>query len=310
MPGRIVVVGSLNVDFVLSLTRFPDPGETVVGKELTIFPGGKGANQAYAAAKLGGAVSMVGQVGNDSHAAWLTQHLAAAGVDVTHVHQDSHVSTGLAVIGVDASAQNRIMIVAGANATLRVEQLTPLEKLLGPSDILLLQLEVPLPVVEAAARLAKAAGACVILDPAPAVPLGSALFSCADYVTPNESELATLAGVSASSIRNRAEAALHAAQLRALGAHKVIVKMGSMGALRISEEREHFWPAFPVDAVDTTAAGDAFNAAFAVALAAGESEMAAGQFATAAAACSVTRVGAQPSMPTRVEVEAMLQTRR
>jgi len=306
MAGRIVVVGSLNVDFVLALERFPGAGETIVGKDFAVFPGGKGANQAYGAARLGGTVSMVGQVGNDTHAAWLKQHLAAGGVDVTHIQTDATVSTGVAVIGVEASGQNRIVIVPGANGTLRAEHLTPLEQLLSARDILLLQLEVPMPVVEAAARLAKKAGACVMLDPAPAMPISRELLACADYVTPNESELATLTSVSGGTL-GREETATRAAQLRTLGAAKVIVKLGAAGALLLGADSEHFWPAIPVRAVDTTAAGDAFNAAFAVALAAGQSEIEAGRFATAAAACSVTRHGAQPSMPTRGEAESLLQ---
>jgi ribokinase len=306
MAGRIVVVGSLNADFVLALDRFPGPGETLVGKHFAVFPGGKGANQAYGAGKLGGRVSMVGQVGGDTHGAWLTQQLAAGGVDVTHVQVDATVSSGVAVIGVEANGQNRIVIVPGANGTLRIEQLAPLEKLLTTGDILLLQLEVPMAVVEAAARLAKKAGARVILDPAPAKPVSPELLSCADYVTPNESELATLTGIPGKALR-RAEAVTQAAKLRSLGAAKIIVKLGAEGALLLSEQGEHFWPAISVAAVDTTAAGDAFNAAFAVALAAGQSEIEAGRFATAAAACSVTRHGAQPSMSTRGEVEDLLR---
>jgi ribokinase len=305
MPARIVVVGSLNVDFVFSLERFPAPGETVVGNNFATYPGGKGANQAYGAARLGALVSMVGQVGNDAHADWLTQHLAAAGVDVTHVRTDPVVSTGVAVIGVDPLGQNRIVIVAGSNGTLHGEHLAPLGHLLGPGDILLLQLEVPLPTVEAAARMGKQAGATVILDPAPAVPLGKELLGAAEYVTPNESELATLTSLPVQATLDRAEATRRARRLQELGAKQVIVKMGSQGALLVSGADEQFWPAVPVQAVDTTAAGDAFNAAFAVALAAGEPVIAAGQFATAAAASSVTRPGAQPSMPTRAEVDAL-----
>lgn len=307
MAARIVVVGSLNVDFVLTLDRFPGPGETVVGKTFTVFPGGKGANQACAAARLGGRVSMVGQVGNDAHADWLTRHLAAAGVDVAHVQRDAAVSTGIAVIGVDAGGQNRIMIVAGANGTLGGDQLISLKNLLVPGDVLLLQLEIPMPTVVAAARLAKKVGARVILDPAPACPVDDDLLSAADYVTPNESELAALTDKSAGPTLPLPEAREQAGLLRARGAQRVIVKMGPAGALLLGEGGEHFWPALPVQAVDTTAAGDAFNAAFAVALASGQSEIAAGRFATAAAACSVTRPGAQPSMPTLAEVHELIE---
>jgi ribokinase len=310
MTARIVVVGSLNADFVIRMARFPQAGETVAGSHFAVFPGGKGANQAYGVARLGGAVSMVGQVGDDTNAAWLKQHLAAGGVDVAHVQTDAAVSTGVAVIEIDESGQNRIVIAAGSNGTLTPQRLQASEAVIASAQFLLLQLEIPLPSVLAAARIAHQAGGVVVLDPAPANPLGSELLQCADYVTPNESELATLTGGACAGSMDRGEAASRAARLRELGARKVIVKLGSQGALLVSDAGEHFWPAFAVTAVDTTAAGDAFNAAFAWALAEGQSEIQAGRFATAAAACSVTRPGAQPSMPRREEAEALLaQTR-
>ncbi len=305
---RIVVVGSLNADFVITMSRFPAPGETVVGTDFTVFPGGKGANQAYAAAKLGGPVSMVGQVGNDAQAEWLKQNLASAGVAVAHVQRDARVSSGIAVIAIDGSGQNQIVIVPGSNGTFDVASLERSKILIESGGLVLLQLEIPMETVAAAARLAKGAGALVILDPAPARPVSDELLGVIDYVTPNETELAILTGASADHPFTRAEAAQMAQTLRARGAKRVIVKMGSLGALLVAEAQEHFWPALPVTAVDTTAAGDAFNAAFAVALAAGKPELEAGRFATAAAACSVTRRGAQPSMPTYQEVEELLKT--
>lgn len=287
------------------MQRFPDAGETVVGNSFAIFPGGKGANQAYAAARLGGKVSMVGQVGNDSHGEWLRQQLASTGVDVTHVQADNAVATGVAVIGVDSSGQNRIVIAPGANGTFGVERWQACAALVTSGDIVLLQLEIPLATVAHTAQLAKRAGAVVILDPAPAQEIGAELWQWVDYVTPNETELAILTG-SLEGPLERSVAAARAATLRALGARRVLVKMGASGALLLDERGEHYWPAIPVQALDTTAAGDAFNGAFAVALAEGQSEEEAGRFATAAAACSVTRCGAQPSMPLRAEVEALL----
>jgi ribokinase len=304
----IVVVGSLNADFVVAMQRFPEPGETVIGSSFAVFPGGKGANQAYAAARLGSQVAMVGQVGDDTHGAWLKQHLGQGGVDVSHIGSDPAAATGVAVIGIDASGQNRIVIAPGANGTFSVARLQASEALIASAAIVLLQLEIPLATVEAAARIAKQAGALVILDPAPALEIGRELLQYVDYVTPNETELAALTGGPSLTL-DRSGAARQAAKLRTLGAAKVIVKMGSLGALLVSDE-EHFWPAIPVEAVDTTAAGDAFNAAFAVALAGGQSEVQAGQFATAAAACSVTRRGAQPSMPLPDEVQALLRRAR
>lgn len=307
MAGNIVVVGSLNADLVVRLERFPEPGETVSGESFASYPGGKGGNQAYGVAKLGGRVAMVGQVGNDTQGAWLKEHLADAGVDVGNVRTDAAAATGVAVIAIDASAQNRIVITAGANGTLSGERLNDSASLIASAEFLLLQLEIPLATVERAARLAKEAGAVVILDPAPAAPIGPGLLQWVDYVTPNETELMALTRGSRHGVLPRAEAVRRAGQLRELGARSVIVKMGEAGALLVNQQGEHFWPAFSVTAVDTTAAGDAFNAAFAFALAVGRAEVEAGRFANAAAAISVTRRGAQPSMPTGAEVEALLR---
>ena len=307
MESRIVVVGSLNADFVINMHRFPEPGETVVGKDFTIFPGGKGANQAYGVAKLGGYVSMVGQVGNDAQGPWLRQHLASAGVDVSHVREDKAVSSGIALISIDASGQNQIVMVPGSNSTFSVEILEQSRDLIASAKLVLLQLEIPLGTVETAARYAKAAGALIILDPAPAVEISDELLAIIDYLTPNETEFVALTGGTRLNDKFfRREVALRAHKLRMRGAKKVIVKMGSLGALLVAESQEHFWPAVPVVAVDTTAAGDAFNAAFAFALATGKMDLEAGRFATAAAACSVTRRGAQLSMPTFDEVENLL----
>lgn len=305
MSPRIVVVGSLNADFVVRLECFPAPGETVTGREFQIFPGGKGANQAFAAARLGAEVSMVGQVGDDAHGNLLLENLVSAGVDVAHVQRASGVSTGLASITINAEAQNQIVVIPGANGTFSPEQVMRSRDLIASARIVLLQLEIPLPSVEMAARLAHDAGATVVLDPAPARKLPDDLLRRVDYLTPNETELAQLAGASSAAL-NRARVVEKAMELRARGARKLLVKMGAEGAILVSGQEEHFWPALPVRAVDTTAAGDAFNAAFAVALASGQSEAEAGRFATAAAACSVTRAGAQPSMPTRAEVEQLL----
>lgn len=304
MNSRIVVVGSLNADFVISLERLPVPGETVVGREFKVHPGGKGANQAYAAAKLGGKVAMVGQVGNDSHADWLKANLASAGVDVSHVSHDAGVSSGIAAIATDAGSQNQIVVVPGANGTFGPAQLERSRDLIASAKLVLLQLEIPMETVIAAARIAKEAGATVILDPAPARPVPDTLLSGADYVTPNETEIAVLAGATPAQVTLACAREL-ALKLRGRGAPNVVVKMGAQGALLVGRETEHFWPALPVRAVDTTAAGDAFNAAFAVALAEGKSVIDAGQFATTTAACSVTRSGAQPGMPTRAEVDAL-----
>lgn len=308
MSGRIVVVGSLNADFVVRVPRCPAAGETIPGERFSMFPGGKGANQAYAAARLGGRVSMVGQVGNDPWGGILRENLASAGADVSGVLRDERVSSGIAVIIVESSGQNRIVIVPGSNGTFTPDRLEGARGILASASVVLLQLEIPLETVREAARLARAAGARVILDPAPAVPLPDELLREVDCLTPNETELAVLAGNPPADALDRGRASRMARELLGRGAREVIVKMGAAGALLVEASREHFWPARRVRALDTTAAGDAFNGAFAVALAEGQGEEEAGAFAGAAAAVSVTREGAQPSMPTREEVKRLLES--
>lgn len=306
MPSPIIVVGSLNADLVINLRRFPVAGETTVGRDFAVFPGGKGANQAYGVARLGGKASMVGRVGNDAQADRLIKNLAKAGVDVRHIGRDPDVASGIACILINASGENQIVIVPGANGTFSARHLAPSRRLIASARILLLQLEIPLQTVAAAARLASQAGALVILDPAPAQRLTDSLLACVDYLTPNETELAIMTQTKPGR-RSFAHIAALALSLCGRGAKKVIVKMGKRGALLVSRNEKIFWPAFPALAVDTTAAGDAFNAAFAFALAVGQTEVEAGRFACAAAACSVTRKGAQPSMPTLAEVKTLLK---
>jgi ribokinase len=312
MNSEIVVVGSLNADYVINLPRFPSPGETVSGSNFAIYPGGKGANQAFAAARLGGRVAMVGQVGNDSHADELKRNLESAGVDTNYLQRDTDVASGIAFISIDSEGQNQIIIVPGANGTFSAERLSPCQELIAGAGVVLLQLEIPMDTVLAAARFAKwgrrgDTQAIVILDPAPAQEIPDELLALADYITPNETELAMLNDVVCEGSLRRDEASQMARRLLSRGAQRVIVKLGSRGALLVGEDYEHFWPPVPVVAVDTTAAGDAFNAALAVALAAGRSEIEAGEFAAVAAAYSVTRKGAQPSMPTLQEVENLFR---
>lgn len=307
MNPHIVVIGSLNVDFVIHVPHFPSPGETIVGSEFHIFPGGKGANQAYAAARLGGKVSMLGQVGKGPQAEWLKKNLASVGVDTVGVKQDMKSHSGTAAICIDPSGQNQILIMPGSNATFTPVQLKESEDVIASAGIVLLQLEIPMETVVAAAHLAKKAGAIVMLDPAPASELSDELLGLVDYLTPNENELAAITGGPLVSRLPREDAAARARKLITRGAKKVIATLGSQGALLVMKNQEHFWPAIPVKVVDTTAAGDAFNAGLAVALASGQSEIEAGTFAAAAAAVSVTREGAQPGMPSRAEVDELLK---
>ena len=304
----IVVVGSLNADVVVTVSRFPAPGETVPGHGFAVFPGGKGANQACAAGRLGGRVSMVGRVGRDAYGEMLARSLASSGVEVAHVSADERAPTGTAVITVDASGQNHIVVVAGANGACTPVAIESARNLLSSAGFVLLQLEIPIETVAAAARLGRESGAVVLLDPAPARDLPPDVLRSVDYITPNESELAALVGAPPGSTFTVREAAEAARAVRDLGPRNVLVKLGALGALLVTGDREHFCPAPQVDVVDTTAAGDAFNGAFAVALARGSAPSDAAAFATAAASCSVTRAGAQPSMPTDDEVVQVMRT--
>jgi ribokinase len=299
---RVVVVGSLNADLVVRMGRFPAAGETVTGSDFAVYPGGKGANQACAAAKLGAQVFMVGRVGDDANGRLLRESLEATGADVRHVQPDAQAPTGIALIEIDAKGQNRIVVVAGANARLLPAEVDAASDLLDEDAVLLVQLEVPLPTVEHALGLARARGTSIILDPAPAGTETTRLVDLADYVTPNETELGALVGEVPARTLDEARGQAH--RLLGRGARTIVAKRGAEGALLVARDIEHFWPAPRVTAVDSTAAGDAWNGAFAAALAEGRAVAEAGLLATEAAALSVTRPGAQPSMPTHQELQA------
>jgi len=299
----IVVVGSLNADLVVHVPRFPVAGETISGEGFVLLPGGKGANQACAAARLGGVVAMVGQVGRDDQGGMLRESLRRAGVDVRLVDQDEQAATGVAIISIDATGENQIILAAGANGTFTPERLARALPLIRSASVLLLQLETPLDTVMRAATEARAAGVTVVLDPAPARDVPDQLLRLATYVTPNEGELARLVGAPVADEPSMADIDGQAARLIARGSTRVLAKLGARGARLITADGATEWPARHVTPVDTTAAGDAFNGAFAVALAEGADLYRAVRFATTAAAISVTRHGAQPSMPTRAEVD-------
>ena len=265
-------------------------------------PGREGANQAYAAGRLGARVRMVGRVGADDRGRLLVSSLEGSGVGTTAVRKDPGEPTGVALITIDATGQNQIVIVPGANGLLSPEDVERERDLIASAGILLLQLEVPLATVEAAARIGRAGGALVVLDPAPARVECLKLLPLVDYVTPNETELASLVGEPGRRLGSDEARAL-ARALLGWGPRRVVAKLGAEGAFRVSAEGDRAWPGLTVAAVDTTAAGDVWNGAFATALAEGASEDEAGGFANVAAAISVTRAGAQPSMPTRAEVD-------
>ncbi len=305
----ILVIGSANVDYVAFVDNAPRPGETVTGTRFATHGGGKGANQAFAAARLGAASTLVARVGRDTQGAWLKSHLAAGGVDIRHVIDDDDASTGVALIVVDRAGENSIVVAPGANARLAADDLEARGPLFADAAVVLLQLEVPIDTVHAAALRARASNCTVLLDPAPARPLPDGLLALADYVTPNETELRALAGESpqesalARAALSLDEAAALGLKLLDRGSSCVIAKLGAAGALLIRRHERLHVPAPRVAVVDTTAAGDVFNAALAVALAAGAREGDALRYATAAAALSVTREGAQSSMPVAAEIE-------
>lgn len=305
MPPKIVVVGSLNMDLVAFAPRIPVAGETLTGHTFLSLPGGKGANQAYAAARLGAKVEMLGRVGDDDLGRQLQKNLASAGCDVSGVLATADCSTGIALIFVADSGQNSIIIVAGANGRLSPEDIAAAESRFHGAAYVLLQLESPLAAVTAAARAARQAGAKVILDPAPApaAALPAELLANVDILTPNETEAAILAGDAPRRL-NPEEAFAVARRLRAAGPPTVIVKLGDQGVALVTAEATQVLPAPKVTAVDTTAAGDVFNAALAVALTENADLPAACRFANRAAALSVTRRGAQAAAPSRGELDA------
>ena len=307
MVPRIVVVGSLNMDLVIRTPRFPGPGETIIGSAFHTIPGGKGANQAVAAAKLGARVSMVGRVGDDAFGAQQLANLSQLGIDVSHIQRDPKAATGVALIVLDEQGQNSIILAPGANMRLTLADLEVAEDALASAAILVLQLEIPQEVVEQAIKVARAHGVIVLLNPAPARRLPPTLLSQVDVLIPNESETALLTGTEVDDIESSWRAA---ARLRAAGVGTVILTLGGRGALLLEGQKATHVPGYRVDVVDTTAAGDAFVGGFAVGLAEGQYLAEAVRFANAAGALAVTKLGAQPSLPTRSEVEAFLRNRQ
>jgi ribokinase len=303
MTARVALVGSLNMDLVVRSPRIPQPGETILGSGFRAVPGGKGANQAVAAARLGARVSMVGRVGQDAFAGPLLENLAADRIDYTFVVRDGEAATGVALIVVDDTGQNSIVVASGANMRLSPSDVDAAQAPIRDAHVLLLQLESPLDTVTHAAHIARAHRVTVILNPAPARPLPPDLLPLVDVLIPNETETALLTGMPVDDLTGaRAAAAL----LRKAGVGTVILTLGERGALLAGERGEETFPAFDVEPVDTTAAGDAFVAGFAVALAEGNTLAEAVRWGNAAGALATTRLGAQPSLPTRRALEKLL----
>ncbi|HTJ91903.1 MAG TPA: ribokinase [Pararobbsia sp.] len=304
--GRVAVVGSLNMDLVVRSPRMPQPGETLVGQTFAQVPGGKGGNQAVAAARLGAQVAMIGRIGNDGNGAQLRHGLEAEGIDCSGVSADDSLPTGVALIIVDDASQNSIVIVAGSNGALTPTLIASREGTIADADVVVCQLETPDDTVLAAMQTARRHGRTVVLNPAPVTaPLPRHWLEATDFIIPNEIEAAALSGVNVDSPDAAREAAW---ALREQGARTVIITLGAQGVfvLGAHEPREGgtHYPARKVHAVDTTAAGDTFVGGFSASIASGRSVDEAVRFGLAAAALSVTRAGAQPSIPHLNEITA------
>ncbi|TFY85454.1 ribokinase [Pseudomonas kairouanensis] len=303
MPAKVVVVGSLNMDLVTRASRLPRAGETLIGQTFSTVPGGKGANQAVASARLGADVAMVGCVGTDAYGTQLRDALRVEGIDCQAV-SSVEGSSGVALIVVDDSSQNAIVIVAGSNGELKPASLQAFDAVLQAADVIVCQLEVPMETVGFTLKRGRELGKTVILNPAPAsAPLPAQWYASIDYLIPNESEATALSGIAVDSLDSAKLAANH---LIKAGARKVIITLGAQGALFTDGQLVEHLLAPQVKAVDTTAAGDTFVGGFAAALAGGKSEAEAIRFGQVAAALSVTRAGAQPSIPTLHDVQGFV----
>lgn len=302
VPPKITVAGSINMDLVLRCDQFPKPGTTIVARSYDEISGGKGANQAVSAAKAGAQSTMLGRVGDDAFGQRLTDRLKEQGVDGSHILSTPQCESGLAMIMVDPSGQNSIVFVEGANGKFTPEDAMRLRDVIESSDVVLLQLETPLKTVQEVIRIAKAANVRVILDPAPvAGELPESLLQV-DLICPNEHEAEQLTGIAIDSL-DQASAA--AAALRAKGARHVVITMGDRGSYLFDDHGGRMIPAFKTNAVDTTAAGDAFAGALAVYWAQHDDLDEAVRFGNAAGAIAASRMGAQPSMGTRSEIESL-----
>jgi ribokinase len=303
--SKVVVVGSINMDLVVRSPRFALAGETILGHTFDTIPGGKGANQAVAARRMGAEVAIVGRVGDDEFGQTLRRNLAAEGINTECLQITPSESTGVALITVDDNGENTIIVVPGANGRLTVDDIEGARDLIAGADILLMQLEIPLPVVERAAQIASESGVTVMVNAAPARTLPGALLSTVDYLVVNETEALLVAGTTTGSHEEAARTLL------STGVRNVVVTLGPEGSLLVASDAPSVAvPAYRVRPVDTTAAGDGFAGAFAVALADGVPAAEALRWGNAEGALAVTREGAQPSLPTRSEVEEFMMNRQ
>jgi ribokinase len=303
MNPRIIVVGSSNTDMIIRLDRIPKPGETVLGGTFATAAGGKGANQAVAAARAGGAVTFVARIGQDMFGEEALTGFRQDGITVEYVTRDASIPSGVAMIFVAENGENSIAVAGGANARLSPTDVNRASQEFAGSSALLMQLETPLETVQAAAELAAQVGVRVILNPAPARALPDELLRLVSILTPNETEAEMLTGVK---VMDEAAASEAADRLLARGVNTVILTLGARGAFVANAATRQLVPGFKVEPVDTVAAGDVFNGSLAVALGERRPLLESVRFANAAAAISVTRPGAQPSVPKRPEIERML----
>jgi len=301
-----VVAGSNNFDMVVNAERFPREGENLLASNLKFFPGGKGANQAVAVARLGARVTLIGAVGQDFIGDFLLCNLETSGIDTRWIKRDSSRSTGCAFIAIYPSGNNSIVVDPGANFTLEPADIEKTKQSIAEADAILTVLEIPTETVEATLRAGREAGKLTVLDAGPARRCSVELLRLADIVSPNETELEALSG---ESVEGRKSARKAAEKLLDLGAKTVVVKLGSDGSMLVNAEGSKHFPAHKIKAVDPTAAGDAFSAALTVKLAAGAAMDDAIRYANAAGALAVTKLGALPSLPTRDEVEAFAAQR-
>ncbi len=302
MP-TIVVVGSVNMDLVVQCERLPREGETLFGRGFQMIPGGKGANQAVAAARLGAKTVMAGRVGADPFGEQLLDNLRKEGIDTTPFRVDPAAPTGVALITIFESGNNSIVVAPGANMEMAPEDLDALAPVLAEADALITQFEAPLPVVERAFELAAEHGVTSVLDAGPAVECPDRILAKADLVSPNETEAEALTGVA---VVDAASAERAAREILSKGAKATVLKLGDKGCLVATPDRVEHVPGFAVDAVDTTAAGDAFTAGLALRIAEGADLFSAARYANAVGACACTKLGAQPAMPRPADVAALM----
>ncbi|MBA2761034.1 MAG: ribokinase [Segetibacter sp.] len=303
MSKKIVVIGSSNTDMVIKAERFPLPGETLLGGTFFMNPGGKGANQAVAAARLGGEVVFIARVGTDIFGSQALQQFNSEGINTQYIVEDPNNPSGVALITVDAKGENTIVVASGANNALSISDINNAEAAINDADILLIQLEIPIEVVEQVTGIGKTKNLKVILNPAPAMPLNEKVFRGLYLITPNETEAEILTGISITDNPGIEEAAKI---LKAKGVQNVIITLGKEGAYVLTDTINSYVPAPKVVSIDSTAAGDVFSGALAVSISEGKELMDAVVFASKAAAISVTKLGAQASAPLREEVEKMV----